>query len=97
MNALVNVMEEVLRGERLVYVERTDLRCQVRGAAPTDRRKAAVDALRAKGFLIVSANIGDLHGKSMRVIVKQPKPALPAGNKAQPPVYQGESLPPRRR
>ena len=95
MPALVTVMEEVLRGDRLAYVERTDLRFQVKGDVPSDCKAAAVAALKEKGFVIVSANYGDPNGRAIRTIVKQPGPARPINTKA--PVYQGQSLAPRRR
>lgn len=95
MSAVVTVFEEVLRGERLIYAERTDLRFQVKGDVPSDCKAAAVAALEENGFIVVSANYGDSNGRAIRTIVKQPGPARPVNPKA--PVYQGQSLAPRRR
>jgi len=89
------VLEEVLKGERLVYVERTDLRFQAQGHVPTACKAAALAALRAKDLIIVSANFADPNGRAIRVIVKQQGPARPVDARA--PVYKGQALAPRRR
>lgn len=95
MPAVVTVIEEVLRGDRLVYVERTDLRFQVKGEVSSDLKRKAKAALAEKGLTVISTGFGDPHARTMRIIVRQPTPTRQANEKL--PVYKGDVLPARRR
>jgi len=94
MQATVSVFEEVLNGNRLMYVERRDMMFQVRGAVPSELKGNAVSSLREKGLVVVAANVSDLKGRAVKAIIRSAAPTR-AASKA--PVYRGETLPPRRR
>ncbi len=69
LNIAVAVVEEIIEGNRLLFIERKDLRFNVKGSSFTEAKAVAKKKFSVHGYQIIS--IGYSTTNTMRVIFRQ--------------------------
>ena len=85
MTASLTVKIEQLNGQRMFYVDRTDLQMRIEGDTYTEMRRKATAILKEKDFIVVSC--GHIGPQRMQAIVRMPaseKPQSPLLYKTSP-------------